>query len=156
MNNSKLTKDLLNELFEYKDGNIFWKVARKNGIDITKPAGSIKKDNYIHVVIFGKSYLMHRIIFLMFNGYMPNQVDHIDNNRLNNNINNLRASTHAQNQQNTKKYANNTSGYKGVTFHKPNKKWLAQIRFDGNKIYLSASSCLSCALFSFANLYSVW
>jgi hypothetical protein len=57
-------------------------------------------------------------------------VDHIDNNKLNNNISNLRFATIRENNQNASISKTNTSGYKGVDFHKQNNKWRASIYFD--------------------------
>jgi hypothetical protein len=63
-------------------------------------------------------------------------VDHIDNNKLNNNLNNLRYATQTENQQNRQIGKNNTSGYKGVYFNKQTNKWRALIQIDGNKKHL--------------------
>ena len=63
-------------------------------------------------------------------------VDHIDRNRLNNHISNLRYATKSENGMNQSKRSDNTSGIKGVNFHKTNKKWRAQITKDGRKIFL--------------------
>jgi hypothetical protein len=48
----------------------------------------------------------------------------------------LRAATHAQNMQNQKAQASNTSGYKGVSFHKHTGKWVANIRCNGKQNHL--------------------
>jgi hypothetical protein len=63
-------------------------------------------------------------------------VDHLDLNKLNNTRSNLRKCTHSQNQHNRSKYANNISGYKGVFWHKHEKKWQAAIKANGKIIYL--------------------
>jgi hypothetical protein len=63
-------------------------------------------------------------------------VDHVDNNRLNNNLNNLRFATHTENNQNRQISLKNTSGYKGVNFNKKTNKWLAHISIDGKSNYL--------------------
>jgi len=65
---------------------------------------------------------------------IPKDGDHIDGNTLNNQDDNLRPDPEHRNQQNCKKYSNNTSGYKGVTWYKPLNKWKAQIGFQG-KVY---------------------
>jgi hypothetical protein len=58
-------------------------------------------------------------------------VDHINNDKLDNNIANLRWVTLQENQMNRKLSSNNTSNYKGVTFHKQRNKWVAQIMING-------------------------
>ena len=63
-------------------------------------------------------------------------VDHIDNDKQNNNINNLRYATRKENGQNRRLGKNNTSGYKGVCFCKREAKWRSQIKIDGISLHL--------------------
>ncbi len=58
-------------------------------------------------------------------------MDHIDNNRLNNKLNNLRWASHQENQMNSSISSKNTSGVKGVYYDKTRNKWVAQISIDG-------------------------
>jgi hypothetical protein len=118
-----ITKELLNKLFEYKDGELF----RKSG----KKAGCINKvRGYKSININGKSYTNHRLIFLMHNNYLPKYLDHIDNNRLNNKIENLREATRSQNQHNRKLNTNNKSGAKNVSWNQHNLSWRVRINFN--------------------------
>jgi len=64
------------------------------------------------------------------------EVDHVNGDGLDNRRVNLRRSTHAQNLRNTVKRADNTSGLKGVCFHKQCRKWKAQIRLNGKNRHL--------------------
>ena len=64
------------------------------------------------------------------------EVDHINHNRLDNRKINLRYCTHKQNCANSIMKSNNTSGRKGVNWHKASKKWRAEIRYLGKKKYL--------------------
>ncbi len=82
--------------------------------------------------------LIHRLVALTFidNPDEKPSVDHIDNNRTNNNVRNLRWCTNKENMQNSKLSASNTSGVKGVHWDKQRNKWQAQIRIDGIKIHL--------------------
>jgi len=90
-----------------------------------------KKNKYAisDIKINGKSKRkkMHRLIMGEPQGF---EIDHIDRNTLNNQKNNLRIVTHSQNQMNKIKQKNNTSGYKGVSWHKHIKKWQGQIGFN--------------------------
>ena len=63
-------------------------------------------------------------------------VDHINGDGLDNRRANLRIATASQNQHNKRKYNNNKSGFKGVSWHNSGKKWCAQIRLNGKSIYL--------------------
>jgi len=81
---------------------------------------------------------LHRLIAEAFIPNPENKpfIDHIDNNKLNNNINNLRWVTNQENQQNQKLSTNNTSGIKGVYLNKKTNKWIAYVTIDGKKMYL--------------------
>jgi hypothetical protein len=83
-----------------------------------------------------KTHLLHRLIACAFI-YNPDDkqcVDHIDNDKTNNNISNLRFATSKENSQNSKLRSNNTSGHKGIYFNKRAKKWRAHIQIDGINI----------------------
>lgn len=85
--------------------------------------------------------MMHRVILArkLERELLPNeQVDHIDGNGLNNIRDNLRLATHAENKQNQGKNRTNTSGYKGVSWHKAGNKWRATIGFMGKQIHIGS------------------
>jgi len=128
-----LTMDLVNKYFEYKDGTLYWKekTSNKSNVKIGDACGRQNKDGYIQTTVHNKLYGNHRIIFLMFNGYLPEIVDHIDGNRLNNRIENLRAATMSQNLHNAKLSKANKSGIKGVSWEKDRNTWKVQIGVNG-------------------------
>lgn len=76
---------------------------------------------------------MHRTIM---NVSQSDKVDHVDGNGLNNQRHNLRVATHQQNVCNRSLYCNNSSGYKGVGWHKQHQKWHAKIQNNGKRIHL--------------------
>ena len=119
-------------LFKYEDGYLIWKEKRSN-ISEGTVAGTVANTGYVIVGIKGKKYSIHRIIWEMHNGPIPTdlQIDHIDGVRHNNKIENLRLCTQTENNQNTVKRIDNTSGYKGVRWHKKTSKWYAQISVNG-------------------------
>ncbi len=77
-----------------------------------------------------RDYGVHQIIYLLHYGYIPENIDHIDNNPLNNNIDNLRAVEHKQNMLNRRKSRNNTSGVKNVSAT-PSGKWKIILQTNG-------------------------
>ena len=133
-----LTVDLLNELFDYdkETGDLIWKVRKAKRVKVGDIAGHIESTGYKRLMINAKSYLVHRIVFLMHKGYLPKTIDHINGDRLDNRVENLRAVTANQNQHNRKINSNSTSGFKGVSWCKTHKHWRAAIKLEGKKINL--------------------
>ena len=124
------TADLVRKLFTYRGGDMYWNISPNNRIQIGDRAGTLQKTGYRTIGIDGKIYLAHRIIFLYHNGYVPEYLDHIDGNKINNDINNLRATTKSQNAMNKDGCKSTSSIYKGVSWNIPTKKWMAQITID--------------------------
>ena len=113
-----------------KTGRIKTAGANKNGyirVDLTKDG--ITK--HIHT---------HQLVALTFIPNLENKphVDHIDNNRINNNITNLRWATRSENNQNASIRSNNKSGSKGVSWSKKTQKWSANISINGKQINLGS------------------
>ena len=71
----------------------------------------------------------------MFNGYMPEYIDHINMDRQDNRIENLRDATSSLNNHNKAKRSDNTSGVKGVSWSKSVRKWHARIHVNKNLIF---------------------
>ena len=85
-------------------------------------------------------FLIHRVIFLWHYGFAPTYIDHIDMDKLNNKIENLRPATKSQNGFNRCKPVHNKSGYKGVSWNKERQKWDAEITFNKQRIRLGRFS----------------
>jgi len=134
-NAPKLTSADVRRLFRYDGQQLFWRERPSRNVDISKPAGRVGSNGYRGIKVSGKSYLAHRLIWLYFHGVWPrHQIDHIDHDRLNNRIENLRDTK--ENGRNKSIPKNNTSGVVGIFWHKPSKKWQAQIRVDGKIVHL--------------------
>jgi hypothetical protein len=136
MADQNLTKEILNFLFDYKDGELYWKFSLSSKSPKGNIAGSIKHDGYRRIGLDKKVYLAHRLIYMMFYGYMPEIVDHIDGNKLNNKIDNLRGATKSQNCQNQKIPIGNTSGYKNVRWSKTKQRWCVNLRALNKDIHI--------------------
>jgi len=120
-----VTQELLQELFSYDNGNLYWKTIRSTKNKIGQKVGRVGKKGYLYVRINYKAYSLHRIIWIFHNGNIENNklIDHIDRNILNNKIENLRLATYSQNNQNSRKQINNSSGYKNIVWSKERKVW---------------------------------
>lgn len=135
--------ELVQQLLGYDPdtGHMHWLVSRNN--NRCKPgsrAGGLKKHGYLSVAIDYKYYMVHRLAWLLHHGEDPGaaQIDHIDHDRLNNRISNLRLATPSQNLQNKRQYRNNSSGRTGVYWIKDQQKWQARIRVDDKLLYLGS------------------
>ena len=129
-----LTQTEVHRLFEYRDGDLYWKPrllsrGRPSVLDGRK-IGYPNGNGYIIMRYNKRKYYLHQLIFLMHHGYIPSNIDHIDGIGSNNRIENLREASVSQNMYNTKLRTDNTSGTKGVHFNKQHQKWQA-------KLYLS-------------------
>jgi len=134
-----MTKELLQELFYYENGFLFNKVKRSSNAMPNTLAGTLPNNSdYRRVSISNKIYLEHRVIWIYFNGLIPKNlfIDHINQNKNDNRIENLRLCTRSENQYNRGAYKNNTSGIKGVSYNKALKKYSSQMRINDVKTHL--------------------
>ena len=108
-------------------------IISRNG----KPAGNISKYGYLRIGVGKKSYQAHRLAWYLHHGFWPKEfLDHIDRNKLNNRIDNLREATKQENGMNLDLRRNNTSGYQGVSNHKQRNLWRARIWLKNKEIML--------------------
>jgi len=133
---SKLTQAKVKRLFEYRDGELYWKVNNVKAKKGSKVFSLIGSKGYKYLRIDTKSYQYGRIVFLMFHGYLPYVVSYIDKNKNNTRIENLRAATPSQVHCYRGKRKNNTSGYKGVCLYKKTGKYIAKIKKLGKCYHL--------------------
>lgn len=123
---------------DYKTGKIFWKAQPSTKIKVGDEAGSDDRHGYRKLCFRKRMFLVHRVVFLLANGRWPiGQIDHINGNRKDNRIENLRDATHSLNMQNQRKAmsSNHSSGLLGVTLHKCG-KWQALIKTNGKSRYI--------------------
>lgn len=101
--------------------------------------GCPNSGGYLRVVISGKYFPVHRVIYAMHHGKWPKLfIDHVNGNVQDNRISNLREATREENNRNNKVYKNNKSGFKGVSWHPRDKKWYANIGVNNKMIYLGS------------------
>jgi len=122
--------DYIKANYTYDDGELF---RHKDGRSIghTTPTG------YVLAGINNKTYLLHRVIYAMHHGVFNHDIDHIDRDKSNNRIENLRPVEHrGQNTINSPPRSDNTSGYKGVTWHITSNKWHSSVFCKGKRHYV--------------------
>lgn len=128
---SELKKKLI---YCHKTGE-FFKVNDKSGKNIS--VGWEEAHGYKKIYLYGKKYYAHRLAWLYIYGEWPENIDHIDGNRLNNTIENLRNCNKSINNQNQKQpRSDNKTGYLGVYINSKTGQYIAQIRAYGKNIVL--------------------
>lgn len=112
---------------------LFRRIKRHSSCPTGWYAGTKATHGHLRLQINGKSYMAHRLAWVLTHGEWPIGIDHINGNPSDNRIANLRIATVAQNQHNQKRRIDNKSGLKGVHWHKDSGKWKAEIKFNGQR-----------------------
>lgn len=150
------------ELLEanFKTGKLFWKFRARNHFNsdnsfnrfnnnLAGKEAFTSKDThgYFHGIILGKAYRAHRILWLLKHKQFPEfEIDHINQDRSDNRICNLREATPQQNSRNRSLRSDNKSGAVGVHFHKLTNKWTAQIHDGQRRKHLGLFETLESAI----------
>lgn len=136
---SKLTRERIRELLSYDPETGIFTWLRRPGIDrctntwntrfVGTVAGSINDQGYRVICIDRSDYRAHRLAWAYANGDWPSaEIDHINGDRSDNRIANLRQASRGENMRNSRKRRDNTSGRKGVTWDNRERKWHARIK----------------------------
>ncbi len=126
-----LTQSLLQELFEYREGQMFRRKSVSN-VFAGDRAGSQGKNGYRVIYVDGRPFKEHRLVWLLHYGTVPPVLDHIDGDPSNNRVENLRVATPSENCRNSR--PKRRTGFRGVGQHSG--KWRARIETDEGSKYL--------------------
>lgn len=131
-----LTKDEALYYFDYdrERGILIWKnhwAINKSKFLNTSPS-STSKAGYICFGLKGVTHAVHRVIWFIETGEVPNHIDHIDGNKLNNKISNLRSVTPRENSQNKKEHREG----KLIGASKKRKRWAAAATVNGKNTHI--------------------
>ena len=141
MSDEILTQAKVKELYDY-DGNELTRKTTRGGVKAGGKVGSDNGRGYLQGRIDGRFYMVHRLIWLYAHGEWPKgEIDHINGDRGDNRLDNLRVVSRSTNMRNKKKHANNKSGICGVSWHKRDRNWCAFIDQDGKKVWLGSYDC---------------
>ena len=133
-----ITQEQVRKLFNYNPTTgLFTRKEQLKKYRKTK-SGISKGCGYYQITISGKTYTIHRLIWIYLYGEIPPkmQIDHINRTRDDNRLSNLRLVTRSQNFHNKTISRNNTSGVTGVHWHAVKKKWYAQIMINRKHVWL--------------------
>ncbi|AUE23479.1 HNH endonuclease [Escherichia phage vB_EcoS_HSE2] len=126
--------------YDTNTGKLYWRVTNSNRAPAGSEVAAVRNWGYVCVRLHGRTFQAHRIIWDMMkpeNKLQPGEeIDHIDHNRENNLLSNLRKTTRKENSRNLSLARNNTSGVTGVRFDKSRGKWRAEIKVKKRVIHL--------------------
>lgn len=143
--------DMFKRLLRYEPetGKLFWRERSRDLFSTdsstrswnTRFAGkeafaSAHGEGYLVGAVFNRLYLAHRVVFALAHGRWPTEVDHINGDRTDNRLANLREVTRAENNRNMKRPIGNFSGTTGVAWYPTKAKWRAYINADGLSSHL--------------------
>ena len=144
-NRRYISQARLKQLLRYDPdtGNLYWK-RRPTGDFKTegsaktwnsrfagKKAGCADGYGYIKVAILGVKYQAHRLVWVLYTGVWPDEIDHINHERSDNRLENLRAVRRSENSRNQSLSSRNTSGESGVSWCAPSGKWRVRLKSGG-------------------------
>lgn len=101
-------------------------------------AGTYQSSGYIQITIDGTAFLAHRLAWFYVYEEWPDEIDHVNGDRKDNRISNLRSCTRSQNMSNRPVRLDSKSRVKGVSFHKASRLWRAQITFNKKVIHIGS------------------
>lgn len=133
-------------LVRYTAAGLVWAIAPRRGVSAGRLIGNATSNGYVRVNVGGVSYGVHRLVWELHNGEVPvgYEVDHINGDRADNRIENLRLATRSQNGMNHKVHKHNKLGIKGVSTRVRGNctEFVGRITVNG-KIHMKSSTCLS-------------
>lgn len=134
LNKGKITRSYLLKMMRYTDTGLEPTTGTRAKIQQMR-------QGYRKWHLNGRAWLEHRLVYLYHHGWLPQYIDHINNNRADNRIENLRPATKQQNQGNASINKNNVSGYKGVCWHAQQDLWRAYIAINRKQKHLGVFKC---------------
>ena len=132
-----ITADVLREYMRYEPdtGCFYWRKTYAPRAMVGNEAGSLNETGYVRIKVLGTEYPRSRLAWLYTYDEWPTPfIDHINRNRSDDRIINLRQATRSQNNSNTKMRSDNTTGAKGVTI--ADGKYMVRINLRGKSIFI--------------------
>lgn len=144
-----LKLERLKEALDYNEetGEFRWKMRTSTRVRVGASTGCVSTtDGYVYIRLDKFLYAAHRLAWMMANGAMPDRnIDHINGNRSDNRISNLRLADFSENARNAKMPVHNKCGVKGVCNHQKTGKWRAQITHQGRQYYFGLFDSIEAA-----------
>jgi hypothetical protein len=137
----------LHELLSYDidSGDFRWKKQRR-GVQVGKSLGTDNGFGYLSITVLGTRYYLHRLAWMYVYGVWPETIDHINCDKGDNRIKNLRSCSQIENNQNRRTAPKNSkTSLLGVSWHKKAQKWQAHICIYKQRKYLGLFTSVDAA-----------
>jgi hypothetical protein len=123
--------------YDFETGTVTWRFNASRYMKAGKSVGSVDSTGYYQTRFLSHSYKLHRLCWLLYYKEDPGSmcVDHIDGNKINNKIENLRLATYQQNRFNSPLRSNNKTGATGVYWSKRSNCYIAKVCMNGRQVY---------------------
>jgi len=131
-----ITQEEAREYFHYEDGELYRRKLTNRSSKIGEKVGSLFGTGYRRMSWRNKSVAHHRVVWIYHYGSVTGQIDHINRNKCDNRIENLRCVTASVNASNRGTSSSNSSGVVGVSFNTAQGKWKVSINTDSGRKYL--------------------
>lgn len=135
----------IHEYLEYKDGGVFWKKSKGSRGVVGDRVGSPDGKGYRHTYFNGKKYREHQLVWILCNNEEPSTLDHINGNRSDNRIENLRLVSNSENLFNSPLRKDNKTGCKNVMWKEDKKRFVVEIKAHKNRFRLGSFKDLELA-----------
>ena len=139
MHSKALTQEYIKSILNYNRlTGVFTRSAKtSNSVNIGDIAGCVNRNGYVVIRVLNKLMYAHRLAWLYEYGHLPEfEIDHINGDRSDNRIANLRDVTRTENSKNLSMRSDNNSGVVGVCWSSLHNKWSAEIADNGKKVFL--------------------
>lgn len=125
--------------YEPETGLFYWLVQRGGIARVGDVAGAVTPTGYVIIRVNKKTVLAHRLAWYIVHNELPDEIDHINHNRQDNRLGNLRSADRKTNGRNLVMKSNNTSGVSNIVFDKRGGKWVLQAMVDGRMNHIGSS-----------------
>jgi hypothetical protein len=133
-----ISQKRLHQILYYhpESGDFVWNEKTTSCVVVGRLAGTKNVLGYMQIRVYPRIYLSHRLAWFYVYGEWPKRIDHINRDKADNRIVNLRLATFAQNKQNVKAPRTNTSGVKGIRWYARYSKFHVQLRANGQRYHI--------------------
>lgn len=144
---ARISHKKLKTLLDYDavSGLFTWKSTRCGRALAGNVAGTDSGQGYTRIGVGGRFYKAHHLAWFYIHAVWPTQIDHIDLDKSNNAISNLREANNSQNKMNSPVYSSSTTGFKGVT-KMPSGSWLVRVGHNKKRITVGTFKTLEHAV----------